>query len=60
MANRKQDKECIDIRICIDQDAYKAVVKYQAARVAKDGISYQRWEAASDLFNELVRKYVAK
>ena len=54
MANRRTDKTCVDIRICVDNDVDKAIIKYQAKRVAKDGLRYGKPEAASDLLKELL------
>ena len=54
MAKRKAGKECVDLRICIDDDTYNEVKKYQGLKMA-EGIDYKRWEAASDLFMDLVK-----
>ena len=56
MANRKKSKEFVDIRVSIDMFTDTEIKKYQANRVAKDGADYKKWEAASDLFMELVKR----
>lgn len=56
MPKRPAHKECIDVRICVDQETNQEINKYQARRIAKDGLSYQKFEAASDYFMELVKK----
>lgn len=55
MANRRADKECLDIRICIDNFTDNEIKKYQAKRVAKDGLRYTKPEAAADLLRELLQ-----
>jgi len=55
MAGRKQSKDCVDIRICIDEETNKEIIKFQAKRVSKDGLDYKKWMAASDYFMELVQ-----
>lgn len=57
MANKRAQKGCVGILICISEDADKEVIKYQASKVAKTGIKgYNKPEAASELFMELVAK----
>ena len=55
MPKRPLTKDCIDIRICIDEATNNEIRKYQATRMAKDGIYYPKGEAASDLFMKLVQ-----
>ncbi len=54
MANKRANKECLELRICIDNQTDIEIIKFQAHRVAKDGLRYRKDEAASDLFRELL------
>ena len=56
MAKRRPDKDCWEIRVCIDRDTYKAINEYQSNVKMSDGLKpYFKSEAASDLFMELVK-----
>jgi hypothetical protein len=56
MPKRPIEKECIDIRVCIDPETNKEINKFQARRRIKDGLPYPKFEAASDYFNGLSKK----
>lgn len=56
MANRRVDKECLDIRLCIDNETNRAIEVYQAEQKIK-GKPMRKDEAGAELFCELVKKY---
>jgi len=56
MANRRADKNCVDIRVCLDEETNKKIIQFQAAEIAKTGKVYHKWEAASDYFMQLAKK----
>lgn len=60
MGNRRANKDCIELRICIDNITEAEVIRYQANRVEKEGVHYKKGEAAADLFMDLVRKSKGK
>jgi len=55
MANRRADKLCVDIRICVSNDVDDAIVNYQYKRkAAHPREKYPKTKAAADLFEELL------
>lgn len=54
MPNRRKDKDCVDIRICVRNEVDRAIIKYQGNRIARHGKPYKKTEAASDLFEQLL------
>jgi len=57
MANRRTDKNCVDVRICVDLETDTEIIKFQARKVAATGIkSYTKPEATADLLRELLFK----
>ena len=55
MANKRSTKGCVEIKVCIEDDCDLEIIKYQMKERAKDGKSYNKPDAASDLFMELLR-----
>lgn len=56
MPKRRIDKDCWEMRICVDAPTYKAINEFQATVKASDGLKpYHKSEAASDLFMKLVK-----
>lgn len=58
MAKRPKDKNCIDVRVCIDEFTNIEINKYQLRVKLKEYKTYNKTEAASDYFMELVKKDV--
>lgn len=49
MPNKRVDKSCVEIRVCVENDLEKDIIKFQASQIAKTGNrSYWKPEAASD------------
>lgn len=56
MANKRAVQGCVEIKICVNDDLEKEIIKFQYAKKAKYGIkNYNKPDAAADLFMELIK-----